>query len=383
MMMLSNTPSPAGPSFGRPDMHKSDDLASVSKMISLPTGIDRPLCSDSSFRNQSTFCSDPTAGVTGGSPEYWRRLDDALSEGSSDEWSNPSSPVEQTPPQQHFQPRVPTSIGTPVPITKVPIRQMTAGDTNNVNQHEKPPYSFPCLIGLALQSAPTGRMSVAQIYDYIMGHFPYFRTAKAGWKNSVRHNLSLNKFFCKLERREDEQGKGSMWGIVPKNKEQLIRDIQACRNRYPSKFRNFSTGHEADSNIQRITPGTRHAMPAAPAPKGVVNRARSSPMLLGGNSMIRQAPPLEEPRRLSLPAEIPEFDPTLDIFAGSFDSLPMMKTEVDAFLGVSEVCWIGGNGGSSNSGASDMEISDEWLPIPEDLSAYIGGGGDQWGNVFN
>jgi len=34
----------------------------------------------------------------------------------------------------------------------------------------------------------------------------FFKTAKAGWKNSVRHNLSLSKMFCKLNRQETEKG---------------------------------------------------------------------------------------------------------------------------------------------------------------------------------
>jgi forkhead box protein N len=101
---------------------------------------------------------------------------------------------------------------------------------------KKPPYSFPCLIGLALRSGETGRMSVSQIYDHITGNFPYFRSAKAGWKNSVRHNLSLNKIFCKLERLDSEAGKGAMWGITEVMKEQLDRDILQCQQRYPQKI---------------------------------------------------------------------------------------------------------------------------------------------------
>lgn len=60
----------------------------------------------------------------------------------------------------------------------------------------RPAFSFTCLIGLAvLNAGPEAQLSVGQIYDYIQRNFPFFQTAKGTWKNSVRHVLSLNKFF--------------------------------------------------------------------------------------------------------------------------------------------------------------------------------------------
>lgn len=102
----------------------------------------------------------------------------------------------------------------------------------NENQaFDKPPYSFPCLIGLALYSSDSNRLSVSQIYDFITAKFPFFLTAKPGWKNSVRHNLSLNKFFCKLDRVEGDGGKGTMWGIASGMQESLRHVIELCENK--------------------------------------------------------------------------------------------------------------------------------------------------------
>ena len=71
---------------------------------------------------------------------------------------------------------------------------------NKRKSPSKPPYSFSSLIFMAIEEAPMKRLPVKDIYSWIMEHFPYFRDARLGWKNSVRHNLSLNKCFKKVDK---------------------------------------------------------------------------------------------------------------------------------------------------------------------------------------
>lgn len=69
-----------------------------------------------------------------------------------------------------------------------------------VHTTNKPPYSFSCLIFMAIEDSEAKALPVKEIYAWILDHFPYFRNAPTGWKNSVRHNLSLNKCFQKVEK---------------------------------------------------------------------------------------------------------------------------------------------------------------------------------------
>jgi len=73
-----------------------------------------------------------------------------------------------------------------------------------IHVEEKPPYSFSSLIFMAIESSPNKALPVKDIYAWIVEHFPYYRNSPSSWKNTVRHNLSLNKSFRKVDKIKDE-----------------------------------------------------------------------------------------------------------------------------------------------------------------------------------
>lgn len=88
-----------------------------------------------------------------------------------------------------------------------------ATPSHNGSAHQKPFISYACLIAEAINSSPQERLTLADIYKYLMERYPYFRHTKNGWQNSIRHNLSLNRAFQKVPRSPGEPGKGMFWVI--------------------------------------------------------------------------------------------------------------------------------------------------------------------------
>ena len=83
----------------------------------------------------------------------------------------------------------------------------------------KPQDSYISMIGHSILASPTFQASLPEIYDYIMEHYPFYRTTTLAWRNAVRHNLSANECFVKAER--TETGRGWMWTIHPSCVEQF------------------------------------------------------------------------------------------------------------------------------------------------------------------
>ncbi|XP_047431861.1 forkhead box protein M1 isoform X2 [Mugil cephalus] len=87
---------------------------------------------------------------------------------------------------------------------------------------ERPPYSYMAMIQFAINSRKNRRMTLKEIYTWIEDHFPYYRdVAKPGWKNSIRHNLSLHDMFI---RETSPDGKVSFWTIRPEANRCLTLD---------------------------------------------------------------------------------------------------------------------------------------------------------------
>ncbi|KAK6049949.1 fork head domain protein [Cooperia oncophora] len=129
--------------------------------------------------------------------------------------------------------------------------------------YPKPGWSYSNLIALALKNSDWTADCVGDLCVHAFGpfseHFPYFRTAPNGWKNSVRHNLSLNKCFCKVDVDEDaplvhQTRKSCLWMINPERIHKVEHDIRKWRERNPDSV---TEGMARPEDLQAIEEGTK------------------------------------------------------------------------------------------------------------------------------
>ncbi|CAF0887971.1 unnamed protein product [Brachionus calyciflorus] len=92
---------------------------------------------------------------------------------------------------------------------------------NGNSEEAKPTHSYIGLIALAILSTPEKKLVLSDIYQWILDNYSYFHTRGSGWRNSIRHNLSLNDCFMKSGR--SSNGKGHYWTIHPANMEDFVK----------------------------------------------------------------------------------------------------------------------------------------------------------------
>lgn len=159
-----------------------------------------------------------------------------------------------TPTLLTFRNTVQRQIGTPVTVTQISNLRTIATSNHTARKQQfnnnrlfeeeersypKPAYSYSCLIAMALKNSKTGSLPVSEIYNFMCKHFPYFKTAPSGWKNSVRHNLSLNKCFEKIEKPAPNgaQRKGCLWAMNPAKISKMDEEVQKWSRKDPTAIR--------------------------------------------------------------------------------------------------------------------------------------------------
>ncbi|CAL7942390.1 unnamed protein product [Xylocopa violacea] len=125
--------------------------------------------------------------------------------------------------------------------------------SSRCNGPKKPPFTYTELIEHALRER--GELTVSAIYQWISEHFPYYKSNDDRWKNSVRHNLSINPHFRKGSKAP--HGAGHLWAIANRSADSRPRqtiNTSSTNSSIKQICKNAIDAENLRQNISQMSP---------------------------------------------------------------------------------------------------------------------------------
>ncbi|MCJ1286811.1 hypothetical protein MMC26_006157 [Xylographa opegraphella] len=151
---------------------------------------------------------------------------------------------------EQYGPLSPDATYPPSPVVPSPIDN----DEDSDGGLSAEPYAQ--LIYRALKSVPSHRMVLKEIYEWFEKNTDKAKNnSSKGWQNSIRHNLSMNGAFTKVDLLPpaDDGKKGCIWVLEPSA---LEKGVQST-TRYRKVGANKKTGRNDTVAAQRQRSGAR------------------------------------------------------------------------------------------------------------------------------
>ncbi|KAL3074768.1 hypothetical protein niasHS_014213 [Heterodera schachtii] len=197
----------------------------------------------------------------------------------------------------------------------------SGGQAAQQHSHKKPnPWgeeSYSDLIARALGCAIDGRLKLSEIYQWFSDNIPYFAHRSSqeeaqGWKNSIRHNLSLHNRFMRIQ--NEGAGKSSWWVINPdakpgRNPRRRANTMEAATKAVIDKKRRGARKRVETLVQQKGSNGGCSASMAS------ILGAQSAAMFPSGNDELNEQPQQQQQQQhMVLNAAAPTGGPNFDTF---------------------------------------------------------------------